>query len=1033
METFAKTGFEGWIYFYSRFLYVLCLGLQVVQGLDQVTLVNPPEEPLPDLLLEVVYSCDDFSSVQLECVVFYDTGNTSTLWLRQWDCVPGGPKTRNLAVKLPDWLVYRADGIVPDYQGVESCDIVASVRNIGFDDKEDELVTAQDVAPLQLRPFFDRPVKQHQLCLAWSTQVLQLRRSFSKGECPVDEETQYLLSSVFASTGESFGITKTLEPFQSGFLETARLSTVPFPWCMFSMWIFVIKTCRDNLCGVFHHVDSQNNFATPSVFLTSSGQLHVQVKGKSDESSAFISSFTVPLNVWCHISLTLHGGRVSLHVVSVNKEQRTVHSMKLMLEHSVELDDTDGYFVIGGGTFINGMEGYFGPLVYYRNRISPQSMSEVVVPDVIRSLNLTGWIQTCEAFQQEMAVKLAGYSLKAAQEAESETCVDVFHSWTVTNRLTSRSQSELWKEPVPCRRQAEKLAKFLAFKYKGRKISPSAVGRALYSLSLRKLKRAHSTGSVSRILPLLLQAGCLADNRALHMSSVLYSTGLGVQERPRKAWLLSLLAAQNDDRLALLLQGHVHHWGRNSHPPDPDLAYAYYANIAKRTTVDSQNPSPQQTYVEAIYLNDDEVLGQQTSEDHHIFQWLKFQANRGTTEAERAMGRMLFWGQQGVSRNIQKAVTHFERGAVHWGDPVSMYDYAIVLLQGQGVERDIPKAVSFLKKAMEQEFVPAMNALAWYYEQYEKDYKQAVQLWEQADALQSPDAALNLGVMYASGLYPGKAADQFMAYKYYLKAAERGHIRGAVQLASIWTTGIPGHVHRRPEDAVLWVKWAAEHNGYLGSILRTALDSYLSRDMLTSLLFYMMAAESGYAPAQFNVAYLCEQHMLGFLDAEFASECTVKYYNLTIQSQNPDTYAFTKLGDLLYEGRGHRHRDLKSAAEMYSKAALSKEPQGLYNLGLLVEEGFKLPLSVLVELGLSELYLADDDVLLTTLYRRCRDSENTDSYVPCSLALFKVYVQSLQKEYSSIIELPTVVAVVAAPTLFLIIIGAARRFILSHS
>lgn len=45
-------------------------------------------------------------------------------------------------------------------------------------------------------------------------------------------------------------------------------------------------------------------------------------------------------------------------------------------------------------------------------------------------------------------------------------------------------------------------------------------------------------------------------------------------------------------------------------------------------------------------------------------------------------------------------------------------------------------------------------------------------------------------------------------------------------------------------------------------------------------------------------------------------------------------------------------------------------PQGLYNLGLLVEEGFKLPLSVLVELGLSELYLADDAVLLTTLYRR---------------------------------------------------------------
>lgn len=53
-----------------------------------------------------------------------------------------------------------------------------------------------------------------------------------------------------------------------------------------------------------------------------------------------------------------------------------------------------------------------------------------------------------------------------------------------------------------------------------------------------------------------------------------------------------------------------------------------------------------------------------------------------------------------------------------------------------------------------------MNALGWYYEQYERDYERAVQLWEQADALGSPDAAMNLGVMYFQGLYPGRPADQ---------------------------------------------------------------------------------------------------------------------------------------------------------------------------------------------------------------------------------------------------------------------------------
>lgn len=129
---------------------------------------------------------------------------------------------------------------------------------------------------------------------------------------------------------------------------------------------------------------------------------------------------------------------------------------------------------------------------------------------------------------------------------------------------------------------------------------------------------------VSKILPLLLQAGCLADNRAMHVSSVLYSTGLGVEKQFNKvrstgsaivklflwgtclsfytlsllcvaqAWLLALLAAQKDDRMALLHLGYLHHQGLLGLPTDPDLAYAYYVNIAKQTTVDRHNPTPEQ-------------------------------------------------------------------------------------------------------------------------------------------------------------------------------------------------------------------------------------------------------------------------------------------------------------------------------------------------------------------------------------------------------------------------------------------------------
>ncbi|XP_013888276.1 protein sel-1 homolog 3 isoform X2 [Austrofundulus limnaeus] len=1009
--------------FHTSYKYIcqLFLSVQVVWCLDEVTLLNPPDETLPDHLLKVLYSCDGPATVQLDCVVSFETGMVSTFLLREWSCDPSDPVIRTVKLNLPDWLVYQADGIIPDSDWVLSCILRASVRYSGLNDAT-VFTAAQDVAALQCTPLFSRPFKSHQLCFAWSRQMLQLTQHFWKRQCPFEQETVHLLSTIYASTGESFGITKVLEPYRNGLLEFLRLKAIPFPWCTISIWIFVTRHCQERMCGVFHHIDSHNNYVTPSLFLKSSGQLHIQISGEAEESSAFLSTFTVPLKEWCQLTFTLQGKTATVSMMCVNKKQNGVVFTEHVLHHTAMFDDTEGYFVIGGGKYVQGVEGYFGPVVYHRNKASPDSMPEVI-PDVIEKVNLNGWLHKCQEFVSELTDKISGFSLQAKQGPESEVCFGVFHEWIVNER-SSYSQCEQWEETAPVRKLAVKLAKLLVFKNGGRAVNVTAVGRALFSFSLHQLSRAVNSAVLSKILPLLLQAGCLADDRALHVASVLYSSGLGVHKQPVKALLFALLAAQKDNRLALLHLGHLHHQGVDGFPTDHDLAYAYYANIAQQTIVDRQNPTPQQTFVEAVYLTDDETLKLQTKEDHHIFQWLTLQAKRGAAEAQHTIARMLFWGQQGLSPNIQEAVKHYRRGAMQLEDPVSMYDYGIILLQGHGVEKDVQKGVTFLKKAMEQGFAPAFNALAWYYEQYEHNYEKAVQLWEQADLLESPDAALNLGAIYSQGLYPGKPANQYVAYSYYWKSANRGHIRGGILLASIWTTGIPGFVERRPSDAVLWVKWAAEHNGYLGSILHKALDSYLKGDLLSSLLFYVMAAESGYAPAQFNAAYLCEQNTGRFLDPADAADCESRYYNLTIQSPNPETYAFIRMGDLLYDGK---QKDLFSAAQMYKLAALRNNPQGWYNLGLLVEEGHKLPLPVLIELGLSDLYFADKNVLLSSLYKKCRDSDDADSYLPCSLALFNVFLQSFHKDYAAAIKLVTAVAVVAAPTMCVIVLGVFRR------
>ncbi|XP_077422495.1 protein sel-1 homolog 3 [Vanacampus margaritifer] len=1007
----------------------LWLSVQVVLALDSVRLLNPPQEPVLRHPLEVFYSCDGPAAVQLDFTVTFDIGESSTSLLRRWRCIPGKPRKRTVQVSLPDWLVYRPDAIVPESRWVLSCILGATVRYRNRNAGDGEwTVAAQHVATLQPRSEFGRPAKQHDVTFVWSATMLALTQDRAREKCPVEQETAPLLSSIFASTGENFGIVKNLGPHASDVLEYLRLQSQTFPWCMFSIWILLTRHCRVSACGLLHHIDSHNNYASPTILLTQSGLLHVQVHGGPGESTAILFPHEVPLSKWCQLTVTLKGREVTIAVVCLGKETRTVMQTENRLSHDIRLDDTDGYFVMAGGRYVPGAEGFFGPSVYYRNRVPPQNPSEVVLPNVIRDVDLTRWMHTCREFSLHVNQSINFYSRLAQRSTESSNRLEVFLSGKQQKDATNTC--ELWEGTLPP--YVAKIAEYLAFKRGGRDVGPEALGRALYSLSLRKLNAASSVRVLAQILPGLLKAACLNNTAALHMSSVLYSLDMGVDKEPNKAWMLALLAAQKDHRLALLQLGHLHHRGQHGGHVDQDLAYAYYANMARQTIVDRQNPSPEQAYVEDIYLHNDDILSLQTNEDHHIFQWLKFQASRGAPDAEQALSRMLFWGQQGVSRNIEAALRHYERGALGLEDPVSMYDFAIVLLQGHGVEKDIPKAIRLLKKSMKKGFVPAISALAWYYERLESDYEKAVELWERADALHSPDAALNLGIVYSLGLYPQRPADQFTAYEYFLKAAERGHIRGAAEVADVWSTGLAGGVGRRPSDAVLWAKWAAEQNGYLGRLLRRALDAFLKRDLLVSLVYYKMAAELGVACAQFNVAYLCDENQANFLPADVALHCKTRYYELCSRNPKAEPYALLRMGDLWSEGLVDGRKNLTSAADMYKRAALRDEPQGWYNLGLLVEDGFRPPTAFLAQLGFSPLQFADDaDALPTALYQRCRDSGNSDSYLPCSLALLNVSLLAFHKKYSTTIKFVATLA--AAAPLVLALLGILVRRLLARS
>lgn len=974
-----------------------CLSLSSSTG--NVDFLDAPGEPVSDCPLRVKYSCFQSSVVHVQVLLSFDTGATSVVFHKYWTCEPGHTGTRLVTVSFPDWLVYRPDWIIRGSAWVLSCLLRAW---IGPDESTGpgRFPGTSVTVILDIHSPLSRPFKQHQLCAKWDTDLLWRVRRDDMPQCLEENEVASLLSTMYASTGERYGIIKTLQPFRNEVLEGLRIKSIYYPWFAVSLWVLLEKPCSNRLCGLLLHIDSENNYATPSMFLTDTGKIHVQVHGDGGHSSAFLSSFQVPLHQWCRITLEILGRVAEISIACTEGQQKFVSTAEHVFGMNVMLDDTHGYFVIGGGKFVRGIEGYYGPATYYRIQGLPADQAEIHLPPVISKVNITGWFQSCENFKSELFLSALDASL--AVKGPSDSCLDTYTELQVNHSTVNSTQQCMFFETNPYRRQVAQLTKLLSQKY-GR-VNASAVGRTLYALVLRKISTAHSLDVITRMMPFLLQSGCLGDNRALHLASVLYSSGLGVRRQPYKAWLLSLLAAQKDWRLALLRLGHMHHVGDLEMTPDRDLSYAYYINIARQTSIDQKNPSPQQTFVELIHLNDEETLKAQTNENDDLFYWLKLQARSGVAEAEQAMGRMLFWGQQGVSPDIQTAVKHYERGATKLHDPVSMYDYAIVLLTGQGVPKDVQRAVTFLKKAIEQGSVPAITALGWYYEQYEKDYKKAVHLWEEADAKGHPDAAMNLGVFYSQGLYPGQPADQFKAYKYYLKSAQRGHINGGIELADIWIHGIPGRVARRPADAVLWVKWASEQNGYLGTVLRNGLNAYFRGDWIMSLIYYLSAAESGFEAAQFNVAYLCELNSVS-LDPALVTQCMLRYYNMSIQAQDPDPYALIRMGDLFYGEQALGRKEVSDAAELYKQAALKNEPQGWYNLGLLVQNGESLPFSVLSELNLLHLHLTDRQTLLSTLYQRCRETNSTDAYLPCTLALFSAHLHSLQLHQDTAIKL----------------------------
>ncbi len=188
----------------------------------------------------------------------------------------------------------------------------------------------------------------------------------------------------------------------------------------------------------------------------------------------------------------------------------------------------------------------------------------------------------------------------------------------------------------------------------------------------------------------------------------------------------------------------------------------------------------------------------------------KVKAEQGDAEAQCDLGVCHEFGN-GVEKDLVKAVEWYRRAAEQ-GLPRAQYNLGVCYEFGKGMWKHMPSAIEWYTKAAEQGYAEAQCNLAVCFEfgtgvtGVMKNTAKAVEWYRRAAEQGLPRAQCNLGVCYEYGT--GVEKDAAKAVEWYRKAAEQGHARGQCYLGECYEHGTG--VEKDAAKAVEWYRRAAE-------------------------------------------------------------------------------------------------------------------------------------------------------------------------------------------------------------------------------
>ncbi|XP_025101243.1 protein sel-1 homolog 3-like isoform X1 [Pomacea canaliculata] len=751
---------------------------------DYAELSSPPIEIHGLTGLKVEFSCTDpdkVVGVTLSVSTPLDkVGEYSRHFYCAWRCgshQDAGRRMRRIRLNLSDDIGFRPSLFNPNATVVVAAKLFtwiideATWSKADTDDRRDiyKRALTRKAYIVRISAPYSRPHKRFPMsCVPWFWHHVQKNWHFTDlRTCPVEQQTVYLLRYPAVLSGLTYGISRDLKPYSDTLLETERRRAFLSPSFSVELWVYIIDYCpkahlnQAQACAIFVHITWLGYHMTPALLVDTEGKMQVEVQGP-EIYTAHKTAQSLPRNQWVRILLTLKHREWSLQW-SYGKHHNLTNSAFMTYDLDIAYDDTDGQFILGGvDPALGSFRGYLGQVKLYRGRAL--TLDELSLPDPdhpMFQLQLSEKEASCQRFLSWMSNTMSYYAHKAVLRKQKYVC-PYSYKWVVIGkasdvRLTScpqRMEHTQWDHRHVARlmRPLARLDQQLTVHDKIH-FAQVLMKVVTDSVKLRGLENMHKN------LPLLNQATCLGSTDAMFTLAVFLNNGLGTTVQETESTVFLMLGTLNQHRLSTLALGHRHMMGIDGVPYDCSAAYMYYKFVGDTTRDDRETHKEEEVATEMVRLIDEVAMEQQTDENGDLFLWLKHQAQKGVQSAQLQMGHLLFWGSQGVRRNLQAAREMFQQGAEQ-GDPNSIYNLGLMEFHGKaGTEKNETAGHEKIKTAAEKGLPHAVGALGWIALEKERNYSKAAAYFEESYNTGHMDAGYYLGHMYQYGIYPNKSQD----------------------------------------------------------------------------------------------------------------------------------------------------------------------------------------------------------------------------------------------------------------------------------